>query len=324
MTIPSPTGRPAAELLAADDSQREQRDRIIERAIVMFNQMGYDRVRVIDITDSLNIGKGTFYLYFSDKKDLLLRCFDRVGALILELESLPAIREGDFFAKVGPRVQNIGQRKWFPGLVNLLRAAESSPDAEIKMKAREAYDCIAENLRRDFEMAVKEGHARDAAPDLVAYGFIGLAENLWFRSRLDRRYSPEQIVTFMVEETRRWLSAEPPAPGASKPAERTVVLVCRDRTQLRLANVRFDGGGTIPASLGHVQIDLVPARLTSLILDEAAEAGEERPAHLVAGDGSEFDVVVNGSVGVSGDTAVGAVRVAMRDLAGLTWDAQSG
>ena len=102
------------------------------------------------------------------------------------------------------------------------------------------------------------------------------------------------------------------------------MLVCRDRTQLRLANVRFDGGGTIPASLGHVQIDLVPARLTSLILDEAAEAGEERPAHLVAGDGSELDVVVNGSVGVSGDTTVGVVRVAMRDLAGLTWDAQSG
>lgn len=58
------------------------------------------------------------------------------------------------------------------------------------------------HLRRDLEAAIEAGDARSVDPDLAAYGFIGMAENLWFRSRLDHRYSPEQIIRFMTEETR--------------------------------------------------------------------------------------------------------------------------
>jgi AcrR family transcriptional regulator len=311
---------PAGQPQTAEDNQRDKRDRIIERAIIMFNQLGYDRVRIADISDSLGMGKGTFYLYFRNKKDLLLRCFDHVGELILELESLPAIRQGDFFEKVGPRVESIGRRDWFPGLVNLLRAAELSPDAEIKTKAREAYDCIALHLRRDLEATIKAGRAREVDPDLVAYAFVGMAENLWFRARLDHRYSAAEIVDFMVEETKHWLSVRPAARNTQgADISRAASVVCRDGTRFQLTDARFDGSPTIPVTLGQAQIDLQPERLTSFVLGAAAVSDNHWPAHVRAGDGSEYDVLVDGSVCLSGDTAVGTVRIAARHLAGITW-----
>jgi AcrR family transcriptional regulator len=301
--------------LAAEDSQREKRDRIIEQAIVMFNQMGYDRVRVIDITDSLNIGKGTFYLYFRDKKDLLLRCFDHVNELISELESLPEIREGDFFAKVRPRVENIGQRDWFPGLVNLLRAAELSPDEEVKSKAREAYESIADHLRRDLQEAIQTGEARPVDADLAAYGFIGMAENLWFRSRLDDRYPAERIVDFMTDETRRWLSSGS-SPSTPRGTGSAVSLLCRDGSQLDLTNVRYDGERTMAAALGPAHLDIEPVRLSTIVVHEGD--GECR-VDVRTKDESEFEVRVAGSLMITGDTALGGVRLALRDLASLTW-----
>ena len=41
---------------------------------MVFHEHGYERARIADITDSLGIGKGTLYLYFHSKKDLLLQC----------------------------------------------------------------------------------------------------------------------------------------------------------------------------------------------------------------------------------------------------------
>jgi AcrR family transcriptional regulator len=315
--ISSDVRTPVAQLPPAEDGQRDKRDRIIERAIIMFNELGFDRVRIIDITDSLGMGKGTFYLYFRNKKDLLLRCFDHVGDLILELESLPEIREGDFFAKVRPRVENIGRRAWFPGLVNLLRAAELSPDAEVKSKAREAYESLAVHLRRDLDAAIVAGRARDVDADLAAYGFVGMAENLWFRSRLDNRYAPDQIVAFMADETRHWLSSAPAVNGgAQSGAARPVRLVCCDGTRFDLANVRFGGETTIRAAVGPAEIDLDPARLARLVLDEGREG---RRAQVTAIDGTDLAVQVDGSLVVSGEAALGTVRIAIREVSSLAW-----
>ena len=301
------------------NGQQDKRDRIIEQAIIMFNGVGYDRVRVSDITDSLNMGKGTFYLYFRNKKDLLLGCFDHVGELIQELESLPAIREGDFFAKTRPRVESIHDREWFPGLINLLRTAELSPDAEVKAKAREAYEMIASPLKRDLETAIETGRARDVDADLAAYGFIGLAENLSFRSRLDDRYSPEEVVSFMVDSVTRWLSSGvSPGDQPQEVPEKPVCLTGRDGTQFNLEHVRYSNGTRLTAALGQAQIDINPAAVSSLTI---LESGDECVAHVKMADGTEVQVHIDGSIVISGDAIIGSVRIAMRDLSSLTFPA---
>ncbi len=301
----------------AGDELKDKRDRIIERAVIMFNEVGYDRVRVGDITDSLNMGKGTFYLYFRNKKELLLTCFDHVTERIREFESLPKIREGDFFTRVGPRVEAVHLYDWWPGIINLLRAAELSPDVEVKTKAREAYEILTEPLRRDLEAAIQAGRARDVDAELAAYGFIGLAENLWFRSRLDDRYPPEQVVNFMVDAVTRWLasaasSEQGTSPGPDAPAR----VVSRDGTPFDLGVVRCNGKTQLTGALGPAQIDVELTRVSRL---SVSEPGEECLVDLVAADGTEVRLRIDGSTVISGDASLGTVRIAMRDLASLSW-----
>ena len=304
-----PSSRPVS---LTGENQRDKRDRIIERAIIMFNQVGYDRVRVSDITDSLGMGKGTFYLYFQNKKALLLSCFEHVGELLEELEALPGIREGDFFSKVGPRVESIGRTYWFPGLVNLLRGAELSHDPEVKRKARQAYDMIAHYLKLDLREAIDAGRARDVDVELAVYGFIGLAENLWFRSRLDGTYAPEDVVRFAVDATTRLYASSIPRAEEKPPSiANGARLVCRDGMEVPLADIRFNGVDHVSGKLGFAIIEVEAGQAAALAV---AETGEECIARIVTTDGSELVLRIDGSTPISGNIPAGRLSIALRDV----------
>ena len=308
---------PVDSVAPATDSQQDKRDRIIEQAIPMFNRVGFDRVRISDITDSLDIGKGTFYLYFRNKKELLLACFEHVCELVQVLESLPQIREGDFFTKVRTRVELIHQYDWYPGLINLVRAAEMSPDKEIRMKAREAYEAIANPMKRDLQAAMGTGRARDVDAELAIYAFIGMGEDLWFRSRLDDRYSLEQVTEFIVDATTRFLSSGTWTEDGVRPrGGSAALLVDREGGEFHLHKLRCNGETQLIGALGPAQIDVELVRVSRLTV---SEPGEECLVDLVATDGTEVRLRIDGSTVISGDTSLGTIRIAIRDLANLSW-----
>ena len=72
---------------APHDSNGDKTLQIVKKAIELFNRVGYERVKVSDITDALQIGKGTLYLYFKNKKELLFECFRQVDMVISSLEA---------------------------------------------------------------------------------------------------------------------------------------------------------------------------------------------------------------------------------------------
>lgn len=289
----------------------DKRSRIIERAIIMFNEIGYERVRVSDITDSLSIGKGTFYLYFENKKDLLLHCFRRMGELVLELESLSQVH-GDYFGKVAPRVEAVDQYEWFPGLINLLRVSTMSPDPEIRDQAREAYEAIAYPLKRDLERAIEQGTARDVDAELAAFAFIGMAENAYFRSRFgDETYTQADVVAFMVDVTDRWLSARTDArDAASQARDYGVTLTTGDGNSLAVESVRFNGETHLRAHLGAAEVDVNRSRLTSFALGHDGDWYVD----LALTNGSTMRLMVDPAIQVSGEAAFGMARIALRDL----------
>ena len=54
------------------EMKEEKKKKILEKAIGMFGEVGYLKITVEDITNSLNISKGSFYTYFDSKESLLL------------------------------------------------------------------------------------------------------------------------------------------------------------------------------------------------------------------------------------------------------------
>src|SRR5918992_483558 len=50
---------------------RDRRDQLMTRAADLFAERGYHPTSVSDIVESLGVGKGVFYWYFSSKEELL-------------------------------------------------------------------------------------------------------------------------------------------------------------------------------------------------------------------------------------------------------------
>jgi DNA-binding transcriptional MerR regulator len=53
---------------ATTKEKAKKRQEIIKKAIEVFTRKGYHRTKVVDITDSLKISTGTFYIYFQTKR----------------------------------------------------------------------------------------------------------------------------------------------------------------------------------------------------------------------------------------------------------------
>lgn len=59
-------------------------ERIIDCALELFKQKGFDNVTVNDICNAANITKGTFYYHFKSKDDLLGKFYTKVRIIRLK------------------------------------------------------------------------------------------------------------------------------------------------------------------------------------------------------------------------------------------------
>ncbi len=80
----------AARLTARDRQRLETRQRLYETALQEFRNRGFDAVQVEDIVRAAGVARGTFYLHFQNKEDLLRAFRGSVEEQIRErLEGLP-------------------------------------------------------------------------------------------------------------------------------------------------------------------------------------------------------------------------------------------
>ena len=65
------------------EKQQNKRTNILDAAYELFIEKSFSNTSIDDVVKSAGIAKGTFYLYFKDKHDLMERIIIRKGALIL-------------------------------------------------------------------------------------------------------------------------------------------------------------------------------------------------------------------------------------------------
>ncbi|MGW0182098.1 TetR/AcrR family transcriptional regulator [Nocardia sp. NPDC003345] len=68
----------------AERRKAELRQEIIDTAFVCFAEKGYHATGIADIATQLGIGHGTFYRYFSNKRDIIDHVIDDLAARIIE------------------------------------------------------------------------------------------------------------------------------------------------------------------------------------------------------------------------------------------------
>lgn len=128
----------------------EVRERLYGAALNLFLTRGLEETTIQDITEAADVGKGTFFNYFSSKEDILLTFNERQTELFER--ALTAVREGRKTAKQAIEDLCVEVSGWTPTLVyNVICAIGSRADV------RQRYAQNLETRRQRMEQLVALG-----------------------------------------------------------------------------------------------------------------------------------------------------------------------
>jgi AcrR family transcriptional regulator len=136
-------------MTATADSTRE---RILDIALELFTERGYDKTSIRDIAERLGTTKAALYYHFKSKADILLELHLRLHGLGERLlDSLEALPDGDARAKAWPRLLDefITAVDENPQLVQLHQRNQSAfEDLHNSERHHAANDDIERQVRR--------------------------------------------------------------------------------------------------------------------------------------------------------------------------------
>jgi AcrR family transcriptional regulator len=162
-------------------------DTLLDRAVEVFNERGYDGTRMEDLARRLGISKSAIYHHVAGKEELLQLALDRaldgLFALAAEVEAgdEPAIERLERLVRGS--IQVLSERLKFVTL--LLRVHGNSEMERAALARRRQFDDFVATL---VEQAVSDGDVRcDVDPAITSRLLFGLVNSLveWYRPRTD-------------------------------------------------------------------------------------------------------------------------------------------
>ena len=154
------------------------RQKLLESAERIFAELGYHDASIVKITEAARVGQGTFYLYFSSKKQV----FEEV---VLDLNSRVrhAMTEAAEKGTTRSERELLGFGAFFrftadhPALYRIIRQAEFvSPE---KLVAH--YERLMRPYAAGLEQAMDSGEVAEGDPEVLAWSLMGIGELVGMR-----------------------------------------------------------------------------------------------------------------------------------------------
>jgi len=165
------------------------RKKIIEQACQFFIEKGYKETKVSDITNELNIGKGSYYFYFSDKKELLFECLPIIFSTFFS-EGWEKIRnEKDVLKRFELRAQIvIPVLDEFCAILQICKEALEDSDPKIQELGKKTYLSIRAPLEKDIRKGIQTKVIKPMDPVIVSSFMIGMIESIHYLTIVDNRH----------------------------------------------------------------------------------------------------------------------------------------
>ena len=153
-----------------------RREDLLNSAILLFREKGFNETSITDIIQHAGAGRGTFYAYFDNKEELFFECADKVFLEIdrgrKEIENEPDILlklqlRGTYFSNFYPKAID---------MLNLIRGATLGGNEAFREKLNQIMDNLAKPITEDIQQGIKEGVLSPAEPEIVAWMLVGMAE----------------------------------------------------------------------------------------------------------------------------------------------------
>jgi AcrR family transcriptional regulator len=189
-TVAASTRTAAKEVARAKDARAkrspalrdERRAQLVTAARDVFGQKGYHAATVDDITRAAGVAKGTFYLYFDEKREVyydLVRSFLQhvkdIGASVAREVHTPA----EFFARCEQAAREL-MRVFLEHhkLARLTYRESMSLDPELERLLRDFYRDLARVEADNIRVGIELGIFRSVDPMICAYAHIGMVERV--------------------------------------------------------------------------------------------------------------------------------------------------
>ena len=307
--------RAKSGFLPAAKEDQENREKILDMAIKLFSERGYENTKVSDITEALRMGKGTFYGYFKNKRELFIECIDRLGVAIVPRESWDEIRkEKDYVPKNMKRGEAF--LRAFPGyrgILNMVRGAIGGRDPVLARKATEAFRVLSRPLLKDLRRAIADGSVRIKHDEaFVAYLQLVIAEAFGYWQMIDPRYSVEEGMQILMDIYEHGLIQTNPSPHRPVDQQGPPGEVEHGTgTKTRLQGISIDGEFVLRGRMGGAEADVDLNKL------EAARFHEEGGRYLAAlrtKEGQELEIEVDADMHLSGTAPFGSIRIPLKRI----------
>jgi AcrR family transcriptional regulator len=154
------------------------RRKLLEAAEQIFAELGYHDASIVKITEAAGVGQGTFYLYFTGKKEI----FDE---LVLDLNHRvrQAMTEGAEQGSTRVEKEQLGFAAFFrftaehPALYRIIRQAEFVSPEILQLH----YERLTNGYVAGLRQAMANGEIEPGDPELLAWTLMGIGELVGMR-----------------------------------------------------------------------------------------------------------------------------------------------
>ncbi len=145
----------------------ERRERLFRAALDLFARKGFAETTVEDITNSADLGKGTFFNYFPSKEHILLAFGEmQLSKLQAAFEEMRAnnIPVPEFLRSLGPRMTQEPMRN--PGIIRILLQAFLA-DTKVRQPMLDLQNRVMAIHTEMIRIGQSRGEVRDDLPPAV-------------------------------------------------------------------------------------------------------------------------------------------------------------
>ena len=166
-----------------DAESGSRREQLLDAAVRAFVNAGYSATRVSDIVNEAGVAQGTFYLYFSSKRDIFRQLVERfltmfadrlLTASFDEPEDLDAFRESAR-TRVLLALQTCYENR---ELARIYYQEAMGADPDLNARVTEFNRAFAQSLGARLRYGIERGYLRPHNTSVVSIAMGGLLEQL--------------------------------------------------------------------------------------------------------------------------------------------------
>jgi AcrR family transcriptional regulator len=166
-------------------SKQQRREQLLRAARDVFAKLGYARATVDDITREAGVARGTFYLYFGDKRDALEELIQRFGVQIAGV-IVRIVTDDPENAVADQVLENIrgiiGVCLEEHAMTKILFTDAVGVDPEFQRKLASFYDGVVQLLTESLRDGQVLNIVADGEPRVLSYLTIGALKELLYQA----------------------------------------------------------------------------------------------------------------------------------------------